>query len=479
MNKANFSDGKPLWVEKARFAASLTVIAMASAVGLIYLYHEFFRPELQLHNSALAAVASFIIAAPLASYLSNLRYDLERTTKAMRSGKQAAEKADKAKSEFLANMSHEIRTPMNGVLGMGQLLATTALTDKQQRYVDTINASGAVLLTIINDVLDFSKIEAGQIDLDPTPFDLRQTVNDVVMLLSLRADEKGLHLAADIPEALPSRLVGDSGRIRQILVNLVGNAIKFTREGRVDINVLSVDREDGLSDIAITVSDTGIGISPDRIDHIFNKFAQEGASTAREFGGTGLGLAISRQLAHIMGGSLTVSSTQGHGSTFTLSMPLKPHESVRDAPAMVSPPDSIAAAEGKDGKRILVAEDNKVNQLVIDGMIGDTHHLHFVDNGQEACAIAAREHFDAILMDISMPVMDGREATQAIRAAEAQDGRTPVPIICLSAHAMPSEQAESLALGMNDYLSKPIKKEALLQCLNRWTGKTDGKIDAA
>ncbi|MEQ8176859.1 MAG: response regulator [Amphiplicatus sp.] len=525
----------------------------------------------------------------------------------------AAEKASAAKSMFLANMSHEIRTPMNGVLGMAELLAHTRLDTRQRLYAETIHKSGAALLTIINDILDFSKIEAGKLELDAAPFDLRAAVEDVAALVAPRAQEKRLEVVVRFQPDLASHLIGDGGRIRQIITNLAGNAVKFTEAGYVLIGVSGAE-ENGRAKLRIDVSDTGVGIEADKLERIFGAFQQADSTTTRQFGGTGLGLSISKRLVEAMGGEVGVSSRPGEGSTFwfTLDLPVNAHHAATppisldaagrrvlivddievnrqiaseqlaawgfetdtveggqdaldamrasaliDAPyalvivdyfmpgmdgemlarairadAAIAPTpilvltsvdqqgdakrfreigvdgylvkparatlllqtigqilgkkkaeereesgENLAAAEPEavaegDKIRILLAEDNEVNQLVVRHMLKPAlHELVIVGNGRDALARynETKEGFDLILMDVSMPEMDGYEAARAIRAAEAETGAARTPIVCLTAHVMSQDVELSEAAGMDDFLSKPISQDRLDAVIRRWT----------
>ena len=517
-----------------------------------------------------------------------LRTDItaeRETQETLRAARAAAEAASRAKSAFLANMSHEIRTPMNGVVGMAELLCGTALTDEQRLFAETIRSSGEALLTIINDILDFSKIEAGRAILRPEPFDLERLVHETAILLQPQARAKGIDVLVDYDLFLPTRLVGDAGRIRQILTNLMGNAVKFTPAGHVLVRVVGETRQDTAS-IHVAVEDTGIGIPPDQIDHIFGEFNQIESAENRRFQGTGLGLAITRRLIDLMSGELWVDSVEGRGSCFgfRVTLPLQAdaaasappvptalrhillhepnpvnsailerqlapfrlavsqwrdgHSGAEPPPGqfdlvlldtgsgvaqridrlqmaghagpilLMAPPDGMALAEslvtqgiaaGVLAKpvlrtdlfrvlarlsgpgtpprpapdrpprplRILAAEDNKTNQLVFAKMLRDFDiDLRFADNGRQAVEIWREFRPDLIFMDISMPEMDGCEATRAIRAEEA--GRTRVPVIAITAHAQDEETERILASGIDRHLTKPLRRSALAEVLQTY-----------
>ncbi len=372
----------------------------------------------------------------------------------------AAVAASRAKSEFLANMSHEIRTPLNGIVGMLALLGGTPLDVQQRRYAAVADASAASLLTLINDILDFSKIEAGKLELDAVPFDLADVAEQAVAVLWARAGGKGLAVACEVDPALARRRVGPADRVRQVLVNLLGNAVKFTDVGSVTLAV-TADADDA---IRFAVTDTGIGIPADRLDRLFQSFSQVDASTTRKYGGTGLGLAISRQLAGLMGGTVGVRSEVGRGSTFWFTARLP----TTDAAAAPVPVASVTPAPTA-GRRVLVAEDNEVNQMVVGEMLRRLGYAHdLVADGRAAADAAAGGGYDLVLMDCQMPELDGFEAAAAIRAAEAAAGRPRLPVIALTANAIKGDRERCLAAGMDDYLSKPIDTAALAAKLAAW-----------
>ena len=525
--------------------------------------------------------------------------------------KDEAIAASQAKSEFLANMSHEIRTPMNGILGMAELLSNSDISESQHEFVSVINNSASALLNIINDILDFSKIEAGAFEMDPVPFDLKSSINDVTALLRNTAQEKGLELIINYPTDLPKNFIGDAGRIRQVITNLVGNAVKFTETGHITIDVdIQPSRE--MVVCTLDVKDTGIGISPEKMNRIFEKFTQADGSTTRVYGGTGLGLTISKHIVEMMGGRMRVKSTLGEGSSFGFRVPLpvdkdakteafdsslvkgrrvlivddiqinrtlfteqlqawdmvtetandaiealtklkaaqdndqpydlilldflmpgmngkdfaklvtqtaaivnpqivmlsscdQPVNSVslgkigidsylvkpvrerrlfdtivrvlsnpveRVAPETVAPPAPERLAPTKS--EILVAEDFALNQEVVKLMLADTPFQPvFTNNGEEAVELYMEDpdRFPLILMDVSMPDMDGHQATRAIRAYEEMQDRSAIPIIALTGHALKNDRVDCLESGMNDYLTKPVKQADLVEKLEIYSGK--------
>jgi two-component system CheB/CheR fusion protein len=381
--------------------------------------------------------------------------------------KGVAEEASRAKSEFLANMSHEIRTPLNGIIGMTDLGLMNCADPKAAKYLQLTKQSGLALLDIINDILDLSKIEAGQLELVQAPFDPRQTLHGLVSALGVVARGKDIELGYAIDPSAPSLVLGDEGRLRQILNNLIGNAIKFTGHGRVDIDMAVTGRDEAerRAWVRYTVRDTGIGIPADKLGAIFESFAQVGGSAHAKYGGTGLGLSIARELVERMGGSIRVESEVGKGSTFSVTLPFELAEArPEQAPAGRDRPPGTGRK-----LRILLAEDNQVNRMLATELLrGQGHTVETAEDGREALARLAAQRFDLVLMDVRMPGLDGIEATEAIRRGEAGD--PAIPIIALTAHALKGDRERFLAAGMSDYVSKPINLEELNTVMARVAG---------
>jgi len=388
-----------------------------------------------------------------------LLFERKETEQQLRDARDRAEAASEAKSLFLANMSHEIRTPLTGLLGMSELLLLDDLNEKQRHYVKTIHESGEVLLAILNDILDLSKIEAGMMPISVGVCSVREVLHDVEEVLQPKVDEKDIAFSTTIDEALPRHVSADPLRLRQIVFNLAGNAVKFTEKGTIEIRAQWSEPDE----LRVEVQDSGIGVDAARIDQLFEIFTQADASDTRRFSGSGLGLSICRRLIQLMGGKIGVKSSKGEGSTFWFTIPAEP---VAGATTAAATPEG-ARPPSKFNAQILVVEDDRVARYVVEKML--VEHGCKVDtaiDGREAVAAAAAGTYDLVLMDCQMPMMDGYEATARIRRLEGTDRRTPV--VAMTASVMPGQREKCRAAGMDDFLGKPLDLERLQSVLARW-----------
>ena len=393
---------------------------------------------------------------------------VEDALRLAREAGQAAERANLSKSEFLANVSHEIRTPLTGILGASDLLLKEKLPLTSRRLAKIVRGSAGHLLELIDDVLDFSRVEAGRLELERAAFPLKETVAAVVALMGPRAQDRGIGLELEMAPGLPSTLLGDPFRLRQLLLNLVGNAIKFTEKGGVVLGVEKAPggRLDDRVEILFRIRDTGIGIPPELQERIFEAFTQADGSTTRRYGGTGLGLAICRRLVNLMGGRLWLESKPGEGSTFTFVLPFEPTTESIDL-RQVSPRTLGAARKERPEIRILIADDNPINRLVLEEQLrAHGFQLATATNGLEVLELLEKEDVDLLLLDCQMPELDGYETTRLLRQKEL--GGRHLPIVALTAHALAGDRERCLAAGMDDYLAKPFTERELLEVIDRW-----------
>jgi signal transduction histidine kinase/DNA-binding NarL/FixJ family response regulator len=427
-----------------------------------------------LFSAAAGAVVAFLFALLFVNlYIGPIIVVTEKAFAKLEKTTAKALEAARLKSEFLANMSHEIRTPMNGVLGMIELLSRTALNEKQRRYLSTLQTSAGGLMSVLNDILDFSKIEAGKLELREENLRVRLLVDEVTELFAARAELRGLRLEAKIDPDVPTQVEGDMERVRQVLSNLVGNALKFTESGSITVRAAVEEHNGQLFQVRFEVIDTGIGIDPSLQGKLFESFSQVDGSLTRKHGGTGLGLAISKQLVTLMKGQMGVTSEPGKGSNFWFVLPLRRLESGSMALStalaprpLAPPPESLSGAS----RKILVAEDNPINQEVMCEILADLgYETHVVENGLQALSALELQAYPLVLMDCQMPELDGYAAAREIRRREPPDRH--VPLIAVTAHAFEGEREKALSAGMDDYVTKPISAAVLAEVIQRWWPK--------
>ena len=461
-----YRPAEALWVDRLTIAATMYLLGIYLAfTGLV---------SERLRNRVRQAMQT---ARELVDSLEQKKLALETQAHDLEEAGRRAEQANVAKAQFLATISHEIRTPMNGMLGTTELLLETTLDPAQRHLAETANRSATALLALIDDVLDLSRIEASKLTLQPTSVDLRALVHEAVDLMATTARGKPVALSCTISWRVPNRVEGDPIRLRQVLVNLLHNAVKFTEGGRIVLDVAVLGASEDAVQLRFEVRDTGIGIAEDQFDSVFDTFTQVDASSTRRHGGTGLGLAIVKEIAQLMGGRVGVDSRIAHGSTFWLELTLKRAADPAPAPALADPADAVAppaaapAGDAVASAHILLVEDDAVNQMVLAAMLEQLGcRVDIVDDGEAACDAAARTRYDMVFMDCHMPVMDGFDAARRIRDGEARGDGRHTPIVALTALALAGDRERCLSAGMDDYMTKPVRAATLAAAVQRWAG---------
>ena len=445
---------------EAYWADRLTIAATMYVLGVYLSFTGLVAERLRSRMSQAMQTARALV-----DNLEQKKQALEGQARDLEEAGRRAEQANVAKAQFLATVSHEIRTPMNGILGTTELLLGTRLDGVQHHLAETAHQSATALLALIDDVLDLSRIEASKLTLQATSFDLRALVHEAVDLMATTARGKPVALSCTISWRLPARVEGDPMRLRQVLVNLLHNAVKFTERGRIVVDVTVLAETEAGVRLRFEVRDTGIGIAEDQFDSVFDAFTQVDATSTRRHGGTGLGLAIVKELAELMGGRVGVDSRIDHGSTFWLELSLRRSEDAAPASAPVVTGDAVPAAH------VLLAEDDAVNQMVLAAMLEQLGcRVDIVEDGEAACGAAARTHYDIVFMDCHMPVMDGFDAARRIRDEEARRDGAHTPIVALTALALPGDRERCLSAGMDDYMTKPVRSAQLAAAVQRWAG---------